>query len=243
MRIPRIYQQTEINTGTRIELDAAASHHLGKVLRMNNGSAVILFNGNGFDYHAILEIQKKQVFALVQSAEEIQTESSLELTLLLGISKGERMDISIQKAVELGVHTIVPVITQRTVVNLKQDRSEKKFNHWQGIIINACEQSGRSRIPELKPVCRLDDQLANDSSQLKLILSPYADRNICSIPYTNQTISFLIGPEGGLSDEEIMLATAHGYQDIKMGPRVLRTETAAIATIAVMQGIWGDFRL
>lgn len=243
MRIPRIYQQTEISTGSRLQLDAAASHHLIKVLRMNTGNEVILFNGNDTDYHATLDVEKKNVFAVIKSADKKNTESSLQLSLLLGISKGDRMDISIQKAVELGVHTIVPVITERTVVNLKQERSDKKLNHWQGIIINACEQSGRSRIPELKPVCRLDEQLSSDTNQLKLVLSPYANRDIHSIQYNRQSVSFLIGPEGGLSDNEIKQATRHGYQEIKMGPRILRTETASIATIAIMQALWGDFRI
>ncbi|MDH5485413.1 MAG: 16S rRNA (uracil(1498)-N(3))-methyltransferase [Gammaproteobacteria bacterium] len=241
MRIPRIYQDTELNNGARIQLDAASSHHLVKVLRVQDGASIVLFNGNGNDYQAVIDIQKRQAFALIQSSIKINTESGLALTLLLGISKGDRMDISIQKSVELGVHKIIPVVTQRTVVNLKHDRGEKKLNHWQGIIINACEQSGRSRIPELAPITRLEDHLSIDASKLKLILDPYADKGINTIQYNNENISFLIGPEGGLSDEEIKLAMGQGFYGIRMGPRILRTETAAITAISVMQALWGDF--
>ena len=244
MRIPRIYQNIELTVGNSISLDQAACHHLGRVLRLKNNNQIILFNGQGGEYLASLSLQGKKLFAEIIQFIDTCTESPLQITLLQGISKGDRMDFAIQKAVELGVSHIVPLICQRTVVNLKQERMEKKLNHWQGIIINACEQSGRTSIPELLPAVKLIDylRLASSTDEVKLTLDPRSSTGIHQLNNSNDRFSLLIGPEGGLSQEEIELAHQHGFTGIQMGPRVLRTETAALAAISVLQSQWGDFK-
>jgi 16S rRNA (uracil1498-N3)-methyltransferase len=240
MRIPRIYQATSLSTGQTIELDKTSAHHLTRVLRMQDNHQLILFNGEGGEYHATLSVQGKSVFANVNTFVERDTESNLHITLLQGISKGDRMDICIQKAVELGVKKIVPVICHRTVVNIKGERSEKKHLHWQGIVINACEQSGRTSVPELAESIKLNDVISLTDTSLKLTLSPDANTSLPKLSATAQNITLLIGPEGGLDTNEVLLATQHGFQPVRMGPRILRTETAAIATIAALQTLYGD---
>ncbi|TNF33399.1 MAG: 16S rRNA (uracil(1498)-N(3))-methyltransferase [Gammaproteobacteria bacterium] len=242
MRIPRIYQQQALNCDTAIELDASASHHLTRVLRLKTSDPIILFNGEGGEYNAELRIEHKKTFAIIKTFRDINNESPLEITLLQGISKGERMDIAIQKAVELGVKTIVPIFCQRSVVNLKHDRAEKKQHHWQGIIINACEQSGRTTVPTLATTVKLTDYLSKPIDGYKLTLDPTARQYLNTITPDSQRIILLIGPEGGLTDEEITLACQNGFNGINLGPRILRTETAALACIAALQSLWGDFR-
>ena len=240
MRIPRIYLATSLAIGLKIELDKSAAHHISRVLRMDSHQDIILFNGEGGEYHATLSLQGKSVYAQVNNFIERDTESHLNITLLQGISKGERMDICIQKAVELGVNKIVPVLCQRTVVNIKGERSEKKHQHWQGIIINACEQSGRTRLPQLADAIKLKDVICTPDLGLKLTLSPDSVTTLPNISSTDKHITLLIGPEGGLDAQEIELAQQHGFQAVRMGPRILRTETAAIAAIAALQTLRGD---
>jgi len=241
MRIPRIYQPADIHIGSSIELDATAAHHLSRVLRLKHQDQIILFNGQGGEYLSSMQLQGKKVFAVAEAFIERDLESKLDICLWQGISKGERMDISIQKAVELGVNRIVPIICQRTVVNLKQERMARKLQHWQGIIINACEQSGRTVIPVLQPAVKLHEQLAMEIPGMKLTMDPEAGVRLTELSPGSDSISLLIGPEGGLSETEISQATACGFQGIKLGPRVLRTETAALAAIAAIQTRWGDF--
>ena len=240
MRIPRIYQDISLAAGDRVELDKTAAHHLTRVLRMQDTQKIILFNGGGGEYTSTLSLQGKDVFANIEHFDERNTESHLNITLLQGISKGERMDICIQKAVELGVSKIVPVICQRSVVNIKGERGDKKHQHWHGIIINACEQSGRTHIPQLSEAIKLKDIISKQINGLKLTLSPDATTTLPDISATEKNISLLIGPEGGLDDDEIKLAQQHGFLTVRMGPRILRTETAAIAAIAALQVLRGD---
>jgi 16S rRNA (uracil1498-N3)-methyltransferase len=242
MRIPRIYQPVDLSTGNLIELDKSAAHHLSRVLRLRQDDPVILFNGKGGEYHASLHIEGKKVCAQPESFIDVERESPLDITLLQGISKGERMDISIQKAVELGAKKIVPVNCQRTVVNIKQERQDKKLQHWQGIIINACEQSGRNRVPELATPIKLIDGLKQQQPGLKITLDPEAGQPLHTLQPPSNQVTLLIGPEGGLTDAEIELSKQAGFQGIQLGPRVLRTETAALAAIAALQMQWGDFR-
>ena len=241
MRIPRIYQSCTIQVGDTIELEKPAAHHLTRVLRLNHHDPVILFNGDDSEYPAQLHIDNKKVFVTIEKQLTISRESSLQITLLQGISKGDRMDLAIQKAVELGVTKIIPVICQRTVVNLKAERKDKKMSHWQGIVINACEQSGRNKLPELEDTQALHQVINQNTSGLKLTLDPQATISLASIkPDTNQ-VTLLIGPEGGLTDEEIEQAKQQGISGIQLGKRVLRTETAALAAISAIQTLWGDF--
>ncbi len=242
MRIPRIHQPIELNSGDLIELDKAAAHHLTRVLRLGRNDSIVLFNGEGGEYRASLRTEGKKLFAQIETFNDIERESTLHITLLQGISKGERMDASIQKAVELGAKKVVPVICQRTVVNLKQDRQDKKLQHWRGIVINACEQSGRNRIPELTPPVKLKDCLAQYENDLKITLDPEAGTPLRDIQSTRRRITLLVGPEGGLNKEEIELSRQAGFRGIRLGPRILRTETAALAAIAALQMQWGDFR-
>lgn len=240
MRIPRIYHIGSLSAGQLVELDNTAAHHLTRVLRMRDNEKIVLFNGNGGEFFAHLQLQGKTVVACLDQFVDRNSESNLDITLLQGISKGERMDICIQKAVELGVNKIIPVICQRTVVNIKGDRSDKKQHHWQGIIINACEQSGRTKIPDLCEPLKLQDALQLPATGLKLTLSPDANSTLPQLSISEKNISLLIGPEGGLDSREIELARTHGFQAVRMGPRILRTETAAITAIAALQMLRGD---
>ncbi len=242
MRIPRIYQPTKLTTGESIELDSSASHHLTRVLRLKTSDNIILFNGEGGEYTAQLHVENRKAFANIIEFQNISTESPLDITLLQGISKGERMDLAIQKAVELGVNKIVPVFCQRSVVNLKNDRAEKKHQHWQGIVINACEQSGRTILPTLQPSAKFADCVSSEIEGYKLSLAPTATQHLNTITITGNKITLLIGPEGGLTEEEIIFAASKGFNGITLGPRILRTETAALACIAALQTLWGDFR-
>lgn len=241
MRIPRIYNKGELLTGSEYELDQQSAHHLSRVLRLKQDDPLILFNGEGGEYHAQLKIVGKKAYAIIQQHLPVNRESSLNITLLQGISKGERMDLVIQKSIELGVNRIIPVICQRTVVNLKADRQEKKLKHWQGILINACEQSGRTAIPQLLPSIMFKDLPQQDLTGLKLALDPHSKQSLQNLQPQNNQLSFLIGPEGGLTDEELMQSKTLGFEGIRLGPRVLRTETAAITALALSQTLWGDF--
>ena len=240
MRTIRIYQAISFHVGIPLHLDKTASNHLIRVLRLKNNHQFILFNGDGFDYLTTLEIDGKKAIAHIQSAEKTDTESSLNIHLLQGISKGERMDIAIQKSVELGVNTITPLICDRTVVNLKSDRLDKKLSHWQGIIISACEQSGRAYLPEINQPVKLN-KLSKQIDCLQLMLDPLAGISLDSIKPDKNNIQILIGPEGGLSEQETEQARDNGFIGVSLGPRILRTETAALAAITSAQLLWGDF--
>jgi len=239
MKSIRIYQPGIFQAGNSIELDRPASNHLIKVLRLKNNYTFNLFNGEGMEFSAKLEVAGKRAIAHIQSADHTSIESDLKIHLLQGISKGERMDFAIQKSVELGVTDITPVITERTVVNLKDGRQQKKHQHWQSIAISACEQSGRSVLPRINPICEFSQIIQSDANSLKLLLDPLSESNIYNAT-PNDNFEILIGPEGGLTDREISLAKEHDFLGIKMGPRILRTETAALAAITSVQLLWGD---
>ena len=241
MKNPRIYQNIDIDINDEIELEQKAAHHLSRVLRLKNENPITLFNGNGNEYSATLSLQGKKVFAHIHQAVECDRESNLNIALLQGISKGDRMDMCIQKAVELGVNTITPVICQRTVVNLKGERGDKKLRHWQGIIISACEQSGRNVLPQLlDPVLLTDAFVLNDDS-LKLTLDPNAKQDLKSFSPRSNKITFLTGPEGGLTQQEVEMSLQNDFNAAHLGKRILRTETASIAAISAVQTLWGDF--
>lgn len=238
----RIYQATELTPHSSVTLDEFASHHLARVLRASVGDKIIIFNGQGGEYPAVIQqINKKTIIADLLEFVARDVESELDICLAQGISRGEKMDYTIQKAVELGVKQIIPLFTERCNVKLDAERSEKRLQHWQSVIISACEQSGRNRIPAIKKPQTLDSWLPTVKADACLVLSPYAEHHL-----KNQTISsrgkvvLLIGPEGGLSDREVSLAGQHHFQPVRLGPRVLRTETAALAAISAIQSIFGD---
>jgi len=239
----RIFQAGKYSIGQQVQLDTFASQHLMRVLRLKDGSEFILFNGESGEYLARLQTEKREASAEIIEFFDIDRESRLHITLLQGVSKGDHMDLSLQKSVELGVSSIQPVICERSVVNLKADRLEKKMRHWQGILRHACEQSGRTRMPELSPPVQLNNlDVSDDTSSLKLLLDPLASETLDSIDQQPLAVHLLIGPEGGLSQNEIQQVSSAGFRRIKMGNRILRTETAAIAALSVMQILWGDFR-
>jgi 16S rRNA (uracil1498-N3)-methyltransferase len=221
-------------------LPESVHRHAVQVLRLKAGAPVRLFDGQGRELEATLSlVERKRSEVQLDRELDIQSESPLDITLLQGISRGERMDFAIQKAVELGVKTIMPVVTERCNVQLSKERAEKRLKHWQGVLTSACEQSGRAYMPELSPVTTLDEAMTVTADDLKLVLDPQAQQRFHSLPQP-QTLTLLIGPEGGLSDDEISQAQQADFTAVQFGPRILRTETAAVAALAVVQTLWGD---
>lgn len=241
MRISRIFYEDELHSNSLIDLPLDSSHYLIHVLRLKKGDQVTLFNGNGQEFTALLvETTKKTVRVQVGLGIYIDRESPLKIHLVQAISKGEKMDWTIQKAVELGVAKITPLITQHCAVKLNPDRLNKKLNHWKKIMISACEQSGRTKIPMLSSINTFVDWINGNHTELKLVCNPTASATISSLPATIQELLLFIGPEGGLSDQEISLTRQHDFIPISLGPRILRTETAAISALALIQNKWGD---
>lgn len=247
MRIPRIYLSLDLNNHSLqeltelTELTGHAFQHVVKVLRMKENSKLIIFDGNGHEYNATLQqVNKKNAFIKTESFINNKTESNLMIHLGLAISKGERMDFAIQKAVELGVTEITPLFTEYCIVNLKEKRMQKRLQHWQGIIISACEQSGRSLLPIINTAMTLT-KWSESIDTICLVFDPLATRSLKEIKYQDDCINLVIGPEGGFSSKEITeLSEKENYYTVKFGPRVLRTETAAISAITAIQLLWGD---
>ncbi|QSX41313.1 16S rRNA (uracil(1498)-N(3))-methyltransferase [Shewanella cyperi] len=241
MRVPRIYQPFPLSPGAELALDEDGAAHIGRVLRMGPGEQLCLFNGDGKDYLAeITEAGKKSVTVRVLSGQTNESESPLHLHLGQVISRGDRMDFTLQKSVELGVNTITPLFSERCGVKLSGERLDKRIQQWQKIVISACEQSGRSTVPEVRPAMELADWCAENTTALKLNLHPRAAHGINGLPLENKRIRLLIGPEGGLSAEEIAMTENHAFTDVLLGPRVLRTETAALTAITALQLRLGD---
>lgn len=240
--ISRIFQDFPLAIDNTVELTVSASHHLSRVMRIQPGEQIILFNGLGGQYRAIIKsISKKSMLVDIIEFFPIERESALKIHLGQVISRGERMDYTIQKAVELGVHTITPLFSERCTVKLTADRLENRMNHWQSIIISACEQCGRNRVPNLMVPIALKNWLYEKHDGLCLVLDPQPhSSNRIAQPLSEVTL--LIGAEGGLSDSEILLSKDHGFLPLTLGPRILRTETAAVTALAVCQDRWGDFQ-
>lgn len=234
MRVPRIYCEENLKIGTTVMLDSRNCHYLLNVLRLKTGHAVILFNGDGNDYEGkITRIPKKCVEIKISNRHTVQSESPLFIELGQGISHGNKMDYVIQKAVELGVNRIVPLITERS------QTKARRLSHWQGVIISACEQSGRARLPELTAPQLLDDWLSQKRKGLCFVCHK-GNWNKELTASKVQRATLLIGPEGGLSNEEISRATATNFTNLSLGPRTLRTETATVAALSLMQAYFGD---
>ncbi|MDW6093916.1 16S rRNA (uracil(1498)-N(3))-methyltransferase [Vibrio rhizosphaerae] len=241
MRVPRIYHPEKIRAASLVTLSEDAAGHVGRVLRMQTGQDILLFDGHGAEYPAeLVEISKKTVTAQVGEAEVNDNESPLHLHLGQVISRGDKMEFTIQKSVELGVNTITPLLSERCGVKLDQKRFEKKLQQWQKVVIAACEQCGRNTIPEIRPIMTLADWCSEETQALKLNLHPRASYSINTLPTPEQGIRLLIGPEGGLSAEEIQMTKNHQFEEILLGPRVLRTETAALTAITALQVRFGD---
>jgi 16S rRNA (uracil1498-N3)-methyltransferase len=241
MRKTRVYIESGLQIGEIVNLNDDSAHHLGRVLKVRTGDFVQAFNGHGGCYDAeIVSVDKKSVSIKPVRFLAENNESPLVLTLAQGISRGQHMDYTVQKAVELGVSKIVPLFTEFSNVRLEGDRTGKRLEHWQKIITSACEQSGRNILPKLDEPALLQDWVNKDMSSLKLLMHPDAEQGLTSLTTGINSITLLCGPEGGLSQKEIEFALACGYQTISLGPRILRTETAAIAAIAVCQALRGD---
>ena len=238
MKTIRLYQNTPFTEGKTAELDSDNSHHLNKVLRFPVGKNITVFNGDGFDYTALVQDSKKTTSLKVISKARNNTESKLDLTLAQGIAKGEKMDFLIQKAVELGVTRIIPRKLERCVVRLSDEKVQKKIDHWQKIANHACEQSGRSVIVSLSNPLSLEE-LLEETNHNGFVLHHRAKISLSQLKETSKA-TILIGPEGGLTEKEVSDSEVAGYQSILIGKRVLRTETASLAAIANMQLLWGS---
>lgn len=240
MRIPRFYCPQLAAGSELLELPAAAHRHAVQVLRMKQGEPLHVFDGLGVECEAVLDqIAKRSSMVRLGDRIELNNESPLKITLLQGISRGERMDYALQKAVELGVNRIIPVVTERCNVQLSNGRADKRLVHWQGVMVSACEQSGRSLLPEICSVMTLDEALEGNKIKCGLVLDPQASTGFTEVKQCDE-VALLIGPEGGLNNTEIQRAQLSGFQPVRFGPRILRTETATVAALAVVQTMWGD---
>ena len=242
MRIPRLYVYASLAEGERLDLPTATVAHISRVLRLRPGAEVVLFNGHGGQYAARIDVlTKKVVTVLVGKFTDRDCESPLVIRLLPGIARGERMDYTIQKAIELGVAAIQPIWTERTMVRLDATRASRRQTHWQTIAINACEQCGRNRVPTIsQPLTLLDAIAQSDPSHLRLVLSPTASDGLHARARNSGPIDVLVGPEGGLSAVELEQVIDHGFEPIRLGPRILRTETAGTTMLTALQTFWGD---
>ncbi|MGX2957374.1 16S rRNA (uracil(1498)-N(3))-methyltransferase [Ursidibacter arcticus] len=242
MRIPRIYHPELLAGKTRCVLSEDATNHVGRVLRMNEGAELVLFDGSNYTFSAqISQISKKQIEVEILSHQLDNRESNLPIHLGQVISRGDRMEFTIQKSVELGVTTITPLWSERCGVKLEGERQDKKLQQWQKIAISACEQCGRNVIPEIRPIMKLTDWCKEQDDMLKLNLHPRAKYTIKSLPNVPSAgVRLLIGSEGGLSPEEIAMTEQQGFTEVLLGKRILRTETASLATITALQILYGD---
>lgn len=242
MATPRVYVDLPLTPGSEVDLPHAVAAHLARVLRLRATEPVVLFNGDGRDVAARLSIvQRQRVAVLIVAAGELEAEPPLRLHLGVGVSRGERMDFVVQKAVELGVASIRPLLTERSVVRLDAERLDRRHQHWHGVLVAACEQSGRRRLPHLHDAQPLADWLPTVAGTA-LLLDPQAGRSLAALPAPRGEATLLVGPEGGLCAAERAAATRRGFTAVRLGPRILRTETAPLAALAAMQVLWGDLR-
>lgn len=243
MRTPRIYHPaaSALTVGLQYTLSDDAANHVGRVLRMQPEQLLELFTGNGQLYTAVItSVSKKSVTVTVTGSAVIATESPVAIHLGQGISRGDRMDFVLQKSVELGVASITPLFTERCGVKLSGERLDKKVQQWQKIVISACEQSGRVRVPTVNTPVPLSAWFAQLEPALRLTLDPYAQQPLRELKPLNQQVQLVIGPEGGFTAEEVALTAAHDFVPVRLGPRVLRTETAALTALSVLQYQFGD---
>ena len=241
MRVTRVFVEAALEPGVELELPEASSTHLLRVLRLAAGDPLVLFNGDGHDYAAHLVMPgKRSALVRVDARLPAATESPLRITLAQALARGDKMDWVLQKATELGVHALAPVVTERTEVKLDAERGSRRMSHWQGVIASACEQSGRARLPHLAEPRRLD-AFAAEATGLTLALDPEGEFTLNDLPPPDAAgIVLVIGPEGGLSPRDLATLRAAGFRGLRLGPRVLRTETAGLAALAALQGRFGD---
>ena len=239
---PRIYHPEALTTGMQVILTRSAAAHIGKSLRLIENDELRLFNGDGFDYRGqIIHVERNKTIVLIGERIQVTSESPASLTLLQGVCRNARMDILIQKSTELGVHRIIPVICHRSIARIGADRAARKIAHWQNIATSACEQCGRARIPTISPPCKPDMAIKEvPVDATKLLLDPAGEHSIEAELYAGKPVVLFIGPEGGLTNDETAAATEAGFKRIQLGPRVLRTETAPITALSIIQFLIGD---
>lgn len=242
MRLTRVHVDVPLAPGIELALPEAPAVHLARVLRLGVGDDCVLFNGDGSDYAArVLAIGKRELRVAVTAAAPIDRESPLRIVLLQGIARGEKMDLILQKATELGVSAMYPVASQRSEVKLDEARAAKRLAHWRNVVIAACEQSGRAVVPEVAAPATLQDALGSlPTGGLRLLLDPEGAPSLATLPSVDGQVLLAVGPEGGWSPRDREQLQSAGFQGLRLGPRVLRTETAGLAAIAVLQSRLGD---
>jgi 16S rRNA (uracil1498-N3)-methyltransferase len=241
--VARFHCSFPLAPGAVVELPAEAAHHAVKVLRLAEGDPVILFDGRGGQWLASLAPAGKSVRAVLEAFDDAEREPPLAITLAQGLPAADKMDWIVQKGVELGVARFVPVAARRSVIRLSGERMERRVAHWCGVAVAACEQSGRNRVPEVAPLVDLPQFLgaAGEGPGIGLLLSPTADVGLRELPRPAGPVTLLVGPEGGFEENEMLAVAAAGFRPVRLGPRVLRTETAGLAAVAAMMALWGDF--
>jgi len=242
MRLIRVHVDGPLVPDADVQLPEAAAYHVARVLRLRAGAPIVAFDGSGGDFQCeVLAVEGDRVRVRVGSRTPGLPESPLGITLVQAVSRSERMDWTLQKATELGVTAIVPVLSARSVVRLDARQAEKKLRHWQAIVAGACEQCGRSVLPEVRAPQELDAYLASAARDgQRFVLSPSGPASLAGLASVSARVTLLIGPEGGLEDAELERATQAGFSPVRLGPRVLRTETAGIVALTVLQALWGD---
>ena len=244
MRLNRVYCDQTLAVGQQVELPESAAYHVARVLRLRTGAPLVAFDGSGHDYRCeIVAIEGDTVRVAVGERTPGLRDSPLGITLVQAVSRGERMDWTLQKATELGVRAIVPVISARSVVRLDERQAERKLRHWKAIVAGACEQCGRSTVPEVRDPIDFGRFVASAPREgQRLVLSPAGPASLAGLASAAARVELLIGPEGGLDDHELEAAARAGFSPVRLGPRVLRTETAGIVALAVLQALWGDLQ-
>lgn len=252
MTNPRFFCSDEIRAGREMELAAEAGHHAARVLRLGTGDKVVLFDGRGGEFGAtITRIAKAGVVVQVGQHFDVERESPLAVVLAQALCAAEKMDLIVQKAVELGVNRIQPLATSRSIARLSPERAAKRVEHWEKVVVSACEQSGRNRVPQVDPPMPLGDWLSRrgaeqsakdpEAAETRMLLSPGARLALRGLAKPKAGITLLVGPEGGFSPEEEAAAKAAGFVPVRLGARILRTETVALAVLSAIQSLWGDF--
>jgi 16S rRNA (uracil1498-N3)-methyltransferase len=241
VRVTRIHVEAGLAPGRVVDLPEDPATHVARVLRGRAGDPVVLFDGRGGEFEGVLAVVSRgRVAVAVGAHRAVERESPVAVTLGIGISRGERMDYGLQKATELGVAHLVPLLAERCVVQLDAERSAARLAHWRRVVVSACEQCGRNRVPGLAPARPLPDWVGEEASERRLVLSPEADATLATLPRPTGTVALLVGPEGGLAPAELGVAVRAGFTPVRLGPRILRTETAVVAALAAIQACWGD---
>jgi 16S rRNA (uracil1498-N3)-methyltransferase len=243
MASPRIFCDVRLGPGAQFSLPQDAANHVGRALRLRVGDGLVVFDGRGGEYEAVIQrIDRDRVDVKTGAFRDAGRESPVEVGLVQGLPEADKMDWILQKSVELGVAWIQPVVCERSVVRLSGDRAARRESHWQRVVIAACEQCGRNRVPELRPTAAFRDWAAQPSTALRWMLAPESGEPLASRAAPAGPVELLVGPEGGLSGRELDIAATVGFEPLRLGPRVLRTETAPLAALSAMQALWGDFR-